>query len=502
MALYGMTNFTYGDVAAAFNDTQTTLQMKVGHTDRFTTFPYIAVLWNLTDYTNPHEAFQEAGDAEIIEITSKSGDEFDVIIRGQDGTTAINSTSGKVYRVGIIATRSQWDKVCRAEPDGTGPFDGILEGSAGAVADAVFRFVKDNAVDDCIGSIQGSDTDGDNTALWIGSPAEVNRLRFNLNKNAAVGDTFSAIMNSIEFITFRGGDPRLGFQKASPGQVGGAEFGETTTFDKMNGWISEGGATISGGVINDVNTHLVRVSAEGGPGSDDLDEINLDAADIPQGSRVLLIIEPQTTAHNITVRDKFIAGGSANISLKETFEYLMQAQGDQLWLLSDGTANDEWREVWRTPRQEFVHINDQKAAPGGTFTSGAWRTRDLNTTVSDTEGLTSLAANVITIEQGTYEVIAWCPAYRVNGHVCRLQNVTDASTLISGINAFASSSATGDVTYSVLHGRISIPSGGRDLELQHQCVTTKVTNGFGGTVGVAPTEVYSSIQFKRFVPRS
>ena len=43
----------------------------------------------------------------------------------------------------------------------------------------------------------------------------------------------------------------------------------------------------------------------------------------------------------------------------------------------------------------FLHIQDQKpqGTYGGTFTAGAWRTRDLNTVLTNTITGASLAAN-------------------------------------------------------------------------------------------------------------
>jgi hypothetical protein len=78
-------------------------------------------------------------------------------------------------------------------------------------------------------------------------------------------------------------------------------------------------------------------------------------------------------------------------------------------------------------------MEDQKASGinGGTFTSGAWRTRDLNTEVRDHYGLTSLAAN-----QFTPTVAGWvewsAPACKIGVHQSRLFNVTDGVEVTAG----------------------------------------------------------------------
>ena len=47
-------------------------------------------------------------------------------------------------------------------------------------------------------------------------------------------------------------------------------------------------------------------------------------------------------------------------------------------------------------------IEDQKSAgtAGGTFTSGAWRTRDLNTEVSDPDGIVSTQSSTAGTQNG------------------------------------------------------------------------------------------------------
>ena len=67
-------------------------------------------------------------------------------------------------------------------------------------------------------------------------------------------------------------------------------------------------------------------------------------------------------------------------------------------------------------KHNLLHIRDEKAqnTAGGTFTSGAWRTRDLNTVKTNEITGASLAANQITLPAGTYWVEWSAPAYVVN----------------------------------------------------------------------------------------
>ena len=53
---------------------------------------------------------------------------------------------------------------------------------------------------------------------------------------------------------------------------------------------------------------------------------------------------------------------------------------------------------------DYVKVSDVKAynAYGGTFTQGAWRTRDINTEDSDASSICSINSNQITLAAGTY----------------------------------------------------------------------------------------------------
>ena len=52
----------------------------------------------------------------------------------------------------------------------------------------------------------------------------------------------------------------------------------------------------------------------------------------------------------------------------------------------------------------YAIIAEQQSAgtEAGTFTSGAWRTRSLNTEITDPDGIVSLSSNGFTLQAGTY----------------------------------------------------------------------------------------------------
>ncbi len=149
---------------------------------------------------------------------------------------------------------------------------------------------------------------------------------------------------------------------------------------------------------------------------------------------------------------------------------------------------------------QMILFRDEKAPDvgGGTFTSGAWQTRDLNTVVTDETGEASLSTNQFTLPAGSYRFWASSPAAGVNNHQTRLQNITAGTTVIEGESTYAD--AAGDGTeHSVTHG-VFVITAPTIFELQHRCTTTKATNGFGAATGHASVEVYASISLLRVNP--
>jgi hypothetical protein len=144
--------------------------------------------------------------------------------------------------------------------------------------------------------------------------------------------------------------------------------------------------------------------------------------------------------------------------------------------------------------QNYLQYRDEKTqnTAGGTFTSGAWRTRTLNTEVSDVGGFGSLASNQITLSAGTYIISASAPAFFVNAHQLRLQNITDTATVLTGQSAYTGASNQGSQSSALLQGVFTVAAS-KALELQHQCGTTRSTDGFG-VQGNFTTEVYAVVE--------
>jgi len=135
---------------------------------------------------------------------------------------------------------------------------------------------------------------------------------------------------------------------------------------------------------------------------------------------------------------------------------------------------------------------------GGTFSSGAWRTRGLNTITTDEKGIVkSLTTNQFTLSEGTYIVRVSAPAVLVDAHQCRLRDITNNVTRGYGTTEFSPSAlAYGVTTRSVLTTRFSISSD-TVYELQHICGTTKTGNGFGSPGSFGVTEIYATVEIQK-----
>ena len=148
----------------------------------------------------------------------------------------------------------------------------------------------------------------------------------------------------------------------------------------------------------------------------------------------------------------------------------------------------------------ILHIQDQKTAgtAGGTFTSGAWRTRDLNTVVTNTIQGASLSSNQFTLPPGKYRITAIAPVYLVNENMAKLRNITDSTDDIWGASNYASSASAGKST-AIVKGEIEI-SGTKVFEIQHRCATSGPGNSFGisnGGLFTVDHETYTDAYIER-----
>jgi hypothetical protein len=127
----------------------------------------------------------------------------------------------------------------------------------------------------------------------------------------------------------------------------------------------------------------------------------------------------------------------------------------------------------------YAIIADQKAqgTEGGTATSGAWRTRDLQTEIADPDSIVSISSDQFTLGAGSYLITWSAPAMSCDRHQTRLYDVTGTAEVEAGTSEYAWPS--GNVsTRSCGAARIS-PGSSNVYQIEHQVQTTMATNGWG-----------------------
>ena len=190
-----------------------------------------------------------------------------------------------------------------------------------------------------------------------------------------------------------------------------------------------------------------------------------------------------------TARDAAFGSTGEKVLAEGQFAYIEASNETQYY---DGAA-------WQTlGLQQIAIFNEQQASGtnGGTFTSGAYNKRTLNTTVVNNITNCTLTSSVISLPAGTYNVLAWGHGQQVGNHRVRLQNTTAATTIALGHNAFTNNGAGYATTTSLVQTSFTLASTS-NIELQHRCQTTKSTDGYGFACSFGDNEVYAQIQIVR-----
>jgi len=201
----------------------------------------------------------------------------------------------------------------------------------------------------------------------------------------------------------------------------------------------------------------------------------------------------------VTDAEKTVIGNTSGTNTGDkTFDQLspMTTTGDMIRGGASGTAtrlpvgsNGQYMVVsggipsWQTVTPALIYtaiVTDQKASGvnGGDFTSGAWRTRDLNTLDDPDSIVSSLSANSFNLTTGTYFIEWSAPAASVDMHQTRLINTTDSLTYLGTVDRVESGAALNS-NRSVGAKRVVIASGTKSFQIEHRCATTKTSNGFG-----------------------
>jgi hypothetical protein len=147
----------------------------------------------------------------------------------------------------------------------------------------------------------------------------------------------------------------------------------------------------------------------------------------------------------------------------------------------------------------YYYISDRKTSGsnGGTFTSGAWQTRDLNHLEQHGnlyDENVSLIANQITLHKGKYLINIRAPAVSVELHQIRFQNITDTVTTFLGTSEYTDLDVT-DNNHSCIEQYLVLTST-KIFEVQHRCETTLSYYGYGIGSGFGIPDIFTTVHIK------
>ena len=123
-----------------------------------------------------------------------------------------------------------------------------------------------------------------------------------------------------------------------------------------------------------------------------------------------------------------------------------------------------------------VHDSGTSTTYFGAYTTGDWRTRDIDTEISDEDGIVTISSNQFTLQAGNYFIRFACSMYHCGKHAIRLRNITDSST--AGVGEPNYSYTYSSMLMTTGTCRVSIDSA-KVFEVQGYPSTTKATNGLG-----------------------
>ena len=194
------------------------------------------------------------------------------------------------------------------------------------------------------------------------------------------------------------------------------------------------------------------------------------------GGSVALDAPTQTTSSADNVYKLPVADGSAGQVLK-----------------TDGSGNLSWVTPSAGLFSSYALLSDVKSegTNGGTFTSGSWQVRDLNTEV-DPDGIVTLSNNIFVLTAGTYFIRFHASARKVDKHKCVLYKESGTQTILAyGSSEDANSSDnTQSRSVGVYRGTIAANT---NIQLRHICGTSRSNDGFGHQQGNG-NEVYAIVE--------
>ena len=142
----------------------------------------------------------------------------------------------------------------------------------------------------------------------------------------------------------------------------------------------------------------------------------------------------------------------------------------------------------------YAIICDQKSSGtnGGEGSTSTWNVRDLNTEITDPDGIVSISSNKFTLGAGNYLIKWTCPGHRINRNQSRLYDVTNSAVIQYGQSMRSYQS---DVTTSNSNGFARVtPSGSTEYRIEHNYETHEGEEDFGQGNSFGSVEIYTVVE--------
>jgi hypothetical protein len=134
----------------------------------------------------------------------------------------------------------------------------------------------------------------------------------------------------------------------------------------------------------------------------------------------------------------------------------------------------------------------------GAIPGTGWQTRVLTRLAYNTITGASLGSNQITLPAGTYKLRAWTTAYRVDSFHSRFRNITDSTTVLSGIGHFTDdNTAVGGVTNDADIDAVFTIADTKVFEMQAYYGVSGDTFSTGVGTGGGEENIYTSVFLER-----
>jgi hypothetical protein len=186
--------------------------------------------------------------------------------------------------------------------------------------------------------------------------------------------------------------------------------------------------------------------------------------------------------------------GNATVGAKLTTDSLMipTNASDGAVLTSDANGNVRWS------NKEMAIYQDKKldGTLAGASISG-WQIRDLNFTDYESGLSISRTGNIITLQPGTYHIVASSPAFQTNHHKLVIRDNGTNNILKEGTNGYSSLSSGGYTqTRSFIDGVIVLLNA-TDIVLSHYTQNAEINNGLGTAHADGADEIYTVISIEK-----